>query len=421
MRFNMYTILRLFVIQIIIGLLLASGLMADQVALSGFAQGLFGGKLQQHKLTPSDYSASEFRLQMRLEAHAGDADFFSKVDFVQDNVTEPKSQWELREAYLKYTLFKRLDFKVGRQILTWGTGDLIFINDLFAKDYESFFSGRDDEYLKAPQTAIRSELYTKAGTLSLVWTPRFTPNRIPNGDRFSYYNPMVGDLVGGPPFFSAPLPAERWENSELAARFQKGLGKVTLELYGYRGFYKNPVGFDPIQMLPYYPKLSAYGTSLRGQLAGGIGWIEGGYYDSREDRNGTNPMIPNSSILCLAGFERQVATDLTANLQYQAEYMEHYKDYEKTLVGPDKRDRVRSLITSRITRNFRMETIQLSSFVFWSPSDQDVYYRFALVYKYNDAVTLTAGGNVFDGKKKFTDFGAFALNDNLYAKMTYGF
>ena len=123
----------------------------------------------------------------------------------------------------------------------------------------------------------------------------------------------------------------------------------------------------------------------------------------------------------LAGFEKQIATDLTANLQYQAEYMEHYGDYEKTLMGPDKRDKVRSLITSRMTRNFRMETIQLSSFVFWSPSDQDVYYRFALVYKYNDAVTLTAGGNIFDGKKKFTDFGAFALNDNLYAKMTYGF
>ena len=146
---------------------------------------------------------------MRLESHAGDADFFSKVDFTYDDVTQPQYQWELREAYLKYTLFKRLDFKVGRQILTWGTGDLIFINDLFAKDYESFFSGRDDEYLKAPQTALRSELYTKVGTLSLVWTPRFTPNRIPNGERFSYYNPMVGDFVGGPPFFSAPLPDTR--------------------------------------------------------------------------------------------------------------------------------------------------------------------------------------------------------------------
>ncbi len=415
---RMTTFLRLI---LIVSLLLSSRLKADQVSLSGFAQGLFGGKLQQTKLTPSDYSASELRLQMRIESHAGDADLFSKTDFVYDNVTQPEYQWELREAYLKYTLFKRLDFKVGRQILTWGTGDLIFINDLFAKDYESFFSGRDDEYLKAPQTSIRTEFYTGAGTFSLVWMPRFTPNRIPNGERFSYYNPMVGDHVGGQPYFSALLPDNRWENSELAARYQRNLGKYTLELYGYRGFYKNPLGFNPAAMTPYYPKLSAYGASLRGQLFGGIGWIEGGYYDSREDRQGTNQFIPNSSALGLAGFERQIATDLTANIQYQAESMMHYLEYEETLVGPDKRNQVRSLITSRVTRNFRMETVQLSSFVFWSPSDQDIYYRFAVVYKYNDAVTLTAGGNIFDGKKKYTDFGAFALNDNLYAKMTYGF
>ena len=223
---KLYTTLRLLAIQFTISLLFASGLMADQVALSGFAQGLFGGKLQQHKLTPSDYSASELRLQMRLEAHAGDADFFSKVDFVQDNVTEPKNQWELREAYLKYTLFKRLDFKVGRQILTWGTGDLIFINDLFAKDYESFFSGRNDEYLKAPQTSIRSELYMRAGTLSLVWTPQFTPNRIPNGERFSYYNPMVGDFVGGPPYLLGAVARRTLGEFRAGGAFPEGTRKV---------------------------------------------------------------------------------------------------------------------------------------------------------------------------------------------------
>lgn len=413
--------MRFIILSFTIGLIGSGGLMAEPASLTGFVQGLYGGKLQQRKLTQSDYSASELRLQMKLESHAGDADLFGKVDFVYDDVTQPQYQWELREAYLKYTLFSSLDFKVGRQILTWGTGDLIFINDLFAKDYESFFSGRDDEYLKAPQTAVRGELYTKAGNFALIWTPRFTPNRIPTGERFSYYNPMMGDFASGPPYFSAPLPDNRWENSEVAARYQKAISGVSLEVYGYRGFFKNPLGFDPMAMMPFYPRLNAAGASLRGQIAGGIGWIEGGYYYSRDDRDGDNPMVPNSSMLGLVGFERQVATDLTANLQYQADYMQKYDSYEKSFMGTDKRDKLRSLLTSRITRNFKMETIQLSSFVFWSPSDQDVYYRFAIVYKYNDAVTLTAGGNIFDGKKKYTDFGAFALNDNLYAKMTYGF
>jgi hypothetical protein len=194
-----------------------------------------------------------------------------------------------------------------------------------------------------------------------------------------------------------------------------------MALYAYRGFYKNPVGVDVQTMMPYYPELNIYGASARGQVAGGILWIEGGYFHSREDENGDNPAVPNSMATGMIGYERQVATNFTANLQYQAEYMLDYDSYEATLMGPDKEDEVRSLITSRLTRTFRLETVIASSFIFWSPSDEDVYWRFSLDYKYNDALTLTLGGNIFDGKKKFTDFGAFELNDNLYAKLTYGF
>ena len=52
-----------------------------------------------------------------------------------------------------------LDVKLGRQVLTWGTGDLLFLNDLFPKDWVSFFAGRDDEYLKAPSNTLRATQY----------------------------------------------------------------------------------------------------------------------------------------------------------------------------------------------------------------------------------------------------------------------
>ena len=37
------------------------------------------------------------------------------------------------------------DVKIGQQVLTWGTGDYVFLNDLFPKDYPSFFAGRSDD------------------------------------------------------------------------------------------------------------------------------------------------------------------------------------------------------------------------------------------------------------------------------------
>ena len=67
------------------------------------------------------------------------------------------------------------------------------------------------------------------------------------------------------------------------------------------------------------------------------------------------------------------------------------------------------------------ELLTLSAFVFWSPTDEDVYARFSTDYKYSDELTLTLGANLFDGKYSATQFGQFQLNDNMYLKVTYGF
>ncbi|MEP0828126.1 MAG: hypothetical protein HRF51_06345 [bacterium] len=392
---------------------------AQGIPINGFVQGLWGGRLQEKNPTSSDYTASEVRLQLRMEHNTDIAEVFARADFFNDEVVAGGSDWELREGFAKFTLFGKVDFKVGRQILTWGTGDLIFINDVFAKDYESFFAGREDQYLKAPQTALRSEYYSPLGELALVWTPRFAPNRTPATGRFSYYSPMSGDFAAEP--FAVPLPAESIRNSELAGRFQKTVGGMALALYGYKGFFKNPVGFDFVSMMPFYPRLNIYGASARGQAGGGVFWLEGGYFHSYDDQCGEKPGIPNSNIQGLVGFEKQIASDITANIQYQAEKMLQYERYERNLVGNDKEDEFRSLVTSRITGRFRMETIILSSFIFWSPTDEDLYYRFSADYKLTDNMTVTVGGNIFDGNRRFTDFGMFQLNDNLYARATYGF
>ena len=79
------------------------------------------------------------------------------------------------------------------------------------------------------------------------------------------------------------------------------------------------------------------------------------------------------------------------------------------------------MLTSRITKLLNSELLTLSGFMFYSPSDEDLYARLSASYKYTDEVTLTLGGNFFDGNNESTEFGQFQLNDNIYAKMTYGF
>jgi len=412
-----FSVLVLFMVSLPFGLSLA------EVYTSGFLQGLYGGGLDRGNPTTSDYTTSESRLQLRLESYSDATEFFGRVDFVYDDYNESSMDIELREGFAKFRMFNFLDFKIGRQIITWGTGDLIFINDVFAKDYQSFFIGRDDQYLKAPQNALRVELYTKPGNFAVVYTPRFTPNRIPAGRRLSYFNPLMGSIVGGfEPYFEGRMPESKFENGEIAARFSRYIGSADIALYAYTGFYKNPVGMDMSDSLAYYPDLDVYGASLRMPMFGGIAWTEGGYFYSRVDKDGDNPFVPNTKISSMIGFERQFGANFTANVQYQNEYMIDYDVYTSGLMpGMTAADEYYHLLTTRLTQRLKMETLTLSAFVFYSPNEEDMYGRFAVDYKYTDELTLTLGANIFEGNYDYTDFGTFKKNDNVYLKMTYGY
>jgi hypothetical protein len=404
-------------------LLITASPAKPEPIITGFLQGLYGGGLEDDNPTSSDWTASETRLQLRAESYSESAEFFGRLDFTYDDFNDPNVKADLREGYIKFRPGSRFDVKIGRQIATWGTGDLIFINDLFAKDYRSFFIGRDDQYLKAPHNALRVEFYSDLVNLTAIYTPRFTPNIIPTGERLSYFNPMVGDIVGGKAYlFEGIMPEATIENGEIAARMSRYFGAADFALYFYNGFYKNPVGIDMVNMRAFYPQLSVYGGSVRLPVFGGIAWVETGLYHSREDKKGDNPLIPNSSISSLAGFERQIATDLTANIQYQNKIMLDHDAYLESLPpGMVEMDETYHLVTSRITKLLLMETLTLSGFVFYSPSEEDLYARLSTSYKYTDALSLAVGGNIFDGDKEYTDFGAFQKNDNLYIKVTYGY
>jgi hypothetical protein len=418
-----YALLMLFIVPV----LALAPAARSELLVDGFLQTLYGAGLESDNPTATEYTASETRLQVRAE-HFGDVgEFFSRLDFYYDGADVGTYDWELREGYLKFRLGQNLDFKLGRQIITWGTGDLVFINDVFAKDYRSFFVGRDDQYLKAPQNAFRADYYSPLGSFSLVWSPRFEPNRLPTGRRLSYFDGQ--EIVGQGHFFDPPLPEALLRNSELALRFDRTVGSFNTALYFYRGFYKNPNGVKMIQVgsdvrpQPVYPRLYLFGASIRGPLFGGIVWLEGGYYDSRSDPDGDNPFMPNSELSGLLGFERQVASNLTANIQWQPQTMFDYDTYreQNEAAGRYVRDRVHHLLTTRVTKLTMEELLTLSVFVYYSPTDEDVYARFSASYKYSDELTFAAGGNLFDGQHAATQFGQFQLNDNLYLKVTYGF
>ncbi|MHC4540908.1 MAG: hypothetical protein ACYS74_14185, partial [Planctomycetota bacterium] len=289
------------------------------VEAHGFYEIRTGYRLQNDKYE-KDMSIMENRLQLDLSSYLDWGDLKFKGDFIGDLVEE-QGDFDLREANIFTRPTDYLDVKVGRQILTWGTGDLVFINDLFPKDWQSFFIGRDTEYLKAPSDAAKISLFGDWANLDIALTPQFDPDRFISGRRISYWNSNLGRTAGQDAIVHTDKPNDWFGDSELAARVYKNIDNYELALYGYRGYWKSPAGQNVTMTQATFPDLNVYGASLRGSVAKGIGNLEAGYYESADDLSGKDPLLNNSEIRYLAGYTQEIGRDFTLGVQYYIEQM----------------------------------------------------------------------------------------------------
>ena len=390
---------------------------AEDVSWHGFVEGGYGVRtaLDPQFDGQNDYTLNETRAQLRLSSYGDRGEVFLRLDIFQDNAVSSVTDMEIREGFLRFSaLGDKLDVKAGRQALTWGTGDLVFVNDLFPKDWVSFFIGREDQYLKAPVDAVRLGVFGLPFDLDIVATPSFTPDRLPDGSRLSFYSPPG---VTGPPV----MPAGTIENGEVAMRLWRYLGSANVSLYGYNGNYKTPVAMSS-DGLPFYPVLSVYGASVRSSGLGGVWWSEAGYYDSREDRDGSDPMVPNATTRALFGYERQLWSDFSLSAQWYGEWMHEHDKYAAMVpVGEWTPDELRQIVTLRAEKMLLYHTVRLSFFTSYSPTDEDYYIRPMVSYRMTDQVELAVGGNIFGGENDRTQFAQFDTNDNLYMRVRYNF
>jgi hypothetical protein len=393
-------------------------------ALHGFVLASYAARLtsdQPPGAGPFVFAEERARLEIALDDPSIDAAARFKIDAAFDSL-DSREVLELREAYVDYRVGP-FDFRLGRQTLSWGVGDLQFVNDVFPKDFAAFFTGRPIEYLKAPTDALRTTLNVSPVALDLVAIPFFTPDTLPRADRFTYaFDPFPGvaDRTVTPPERSA-------RNTELAARLHGSIGSTDVALYAYRGFFHAPsfAPDDPVAptaLRGTFAPLSVYGASLQRNLLGGVLALEGGYYDSRTNRDSANPLLPTSFTKWLAGFQRELRTDFTVGVQYVGQLMRDHATYAAHVPpGFPALDRFVHTATLRITRLLRHQTLRLSAFVFAGITERDLYAIPEVEYKLSDRLSIVAGANVFAGKEPHTTFGIFRRSSNAYSWVRFAF
>ncbi len=386
----------------------------------GFLQGNYSPGIETSNPDGGDFKWAEERVQLKLEGAEAPLRLFLKTDIFLDHLDED-GEVELREAYLDLTK-ERWDLRIGRQIVTWGLGDLIFVNDTFPKDYEAFFSGRPLEYLKIGVDAVKAGFYPDMASFELVIIPFFEPNNFPDPNRFWMFDPMpnVTNRV-------QKEPASNIRNTEAALRVYRDIAGFDASVYLYKGFYRQASMFpdsltSPTRIELVYPELAVYGASLQRGALGGVAGFEAGYYDSLDDRSGTDPLIPNSQTRFLLSYQRQIIEDLSLTAQYYGEYTHDYAEYERTRIASFlKEPGFRDLTSLRLTYLLMHQNMRLQWFSFWSPTDRDYLLNPEVKYNFSDHVWAALGGNIFGGKKDTTQFGSLDRNDNMYMQARYEF
>jgi len=420
----------LFLMVILFGFNLSNGNAQDDLEPFLSFNGMFDlrmGVRTQEDPHEKDMSLGEFRLQLETEKDFDLVTFNVATDFILDPILDEYEVdlergdgiIDLRQMNIIFSPLDFMDVKLGRQILTWGTGDLLFINDLFAKDWNSFLIGRDEEYLKAPTDAVQLSLFSDRINMNLVYVPKFGADRFVDGRRVSFFDPLAASLRGRNRPLEVNRPDKWFQDDELAIRLYRSFAAYEVALYYYSGFWKSPAGQYIISAKATFPALEAFGASIRGPWADGIGNVEIGYYKS-ETGAAKNPLIRNSEFRFLVGYEREIATELTLSLQYNLERNLDYMDYLQNLPQSVLReDKARHVVTVRLTKLLMQQNLSLSLFNFYSPSDEDGFLRMNISYKISDAIKVESGSNIFYGKNQESFYAQFRNNSNIFAAIRY--
>jgi hypothetical protein len=382
---------------------------------TGFVEYQLSGRLQRNDLISNkkDYVLDEARLQLKYNHSSDFGDLFFKSDFVYDQRNNA-SFFDLREAYIYSTMSDWLDLKIGRHIQTWGLGDLVFINDLFPKDWVSFFSGRQDDYLKAPSNAVRFIAYPDAigiESIDISISPSFNADKeIGTENRFASINPLFERFRSNGINIGHLEKENAQSNYELSSRLKlKQSSGMNIAFYFYRGFYKSAQTLlqENTEFNFFHSRLNVYGLSFNRNLFGGILSTEYGYYYSLDDKDGENGLISNSSNRALILYESNLSENISLGFQFYIENIQDYELISKKMLDQNDlfsnfdldafKDENRILNTVRLTYKTMNETLRFTIFNFWSPTDKDLYFRPKIDYDYSDQIRFYLTANIFSG------------------------
>lgn len=417
---NVRTLIYCTTVISIVSIFVSSPVLAQsELNVNGYLEPSYGVKASDDPPVTQRNLLEEMRLMLQKKLYGDRGEVLDVSLLATTNDKQNSSDVELREGSLFLPVTRSLEVKAGRQVMSWGPSQFEFINDHFTKDFTSFFIGRDLDFLKAPEDAVKLSYFGDLANVDLILSPSFEPDRLPRGRVVPVYHPGLRRLTSD----SAPEvrpPEDSVDHGEYHVRLHNTFGRWETALYGYRGFVGQPSGWNGSSA--FYPELASAGFSLRGPLMGSIIWLEGSYDDVRNELAGDTTNLPTDRANLGIGVRYRTSTTVSYMVQAITSKQIDANTYRERLSsGHPGKHEYRKRLQVATTRTYWSDRLTLNLRGFAGLTEEDWHGRSSLEYDWSDAVTITGGGLFYGADQGFTRFGALENNDMGYIRIRYGF
>jgi len=443
--------------------------VSENVTISGIVKNETASRLEI-----DEFMKIENTIQMGVEYRPTDyLHLFGLFRFFYDGVFDVEEQYEpvkselyrtdvtndwLRELYVDF-LSNRLDLRLGRQQVVWGTADGVKILDAVNPTDMREFTLDDYADSRIPLWMVKLEYApTVNGTFQFLFVPDFQANYTPPaGAPFTFRASQLGQasvanwlMAGGSVSFHEDVKPDPWSDlsdSTIGFRWLDVVGgfEYTINfLYSYYLSGANYSWWEPaltgepnpavntLNLEKKYERIYLYGASFtkpltKGPLSGLTVRGEFAYIQDVPTYYGIDgqvagPPVKMDNFNYVLGFDKYLVTNWFASLQL-IQFITSEKDYQgyELLFGPTlgPMDQVTTMLSLKVSTDFMHERLKPEILIIYG-LDNDWKISPKVQFEILNSLVAVAGVHIFDGKSKNL-YGQFAENDELFFELRFGF
>ncbi|PIE98023.1 MAG: hypothetical protein CR988_05210 [Treponema sp.] len=416
---------------LIIAVFSATSLTAVEFELHGIIDTTFATGFWK----TSEMLEANVRFKPHLDFFADDFHAVGSVALEYSALDPLKVNVKLGEVFAEYA-WERFDFRLGRQIITWGKADGLQITDIICPRNYMNFIGVEYKDSRIPTNGIKVRHFGDFYTIEGIWTPVYIasfPKLDKNKPLSRVYFPekieMSGKEVSVEYNLKNKKPPHRIQDGEWGLKSSFFFSAIDFSFLFFRGWdhtpnYNTEVDTSPL-MTGNPAKITLTPDHNRIWMVGMDMAIPAGMFIIRSEaawlgkkafaqKNATKPLSKHHQLKAMVGTECNPGQGWRIQLQYMEDVVfENTKKLNRSQRLP--------MLTFHLSKTFLRDTLKLSGGLLIGCDAWDTLTAINLSYDIIDNLKITLGGNLYCRGKKKGNFGKMERLSNIWLRGRFSF